>query len=139
MITFSDLRRLFRYYDALRVLVYVVCWITFFLLLALLASVWPKGALWVTKLVEPLSGLLKDLFWAAIPEPGHLVRSGGRFLASFGRKALSITSDKTQLAVQLGVLNGFLVVSIAAMISACTVMSFVKRWLIRQLLAGQQQ
>lgn len=139
MYTFLQLKRLFLVHATLKALVYVAAWALSFLALMMLGSVSPKSAIWVTKLMDPISGFVKDIFWYFIPEPGHIVRRGGKLVAFLGRKAMSLTSDKTQLGVQLGVLNGLLIVSAVAWVSHCLAMIPIRGWLIRQFLAGQQQ
>lgn len=139
MISLLQLRKLLLAHAALKIATYLAAWALCFLLLMMLGSVSPKSAIWVTKLMDPFSAFIKDLFWYFIPEPGHVVRRGGKLVAFLGRKAMSLASDKTQLAVQLTVLNGLLIVSITAWVSHCVAMIFIRRWLIRQFLAGHQQ
>ncbi len=139
MISLFQLRKLFLAHAALKVATWLAAWALCFLLLMMLGSTSPKSAIWVTKLMDPFSAFIKDLFWYFIPEPGHIVRRGGKLVAFLGRKVMSHTSDKTQLAVQLTVLNGFLIVSLAAWVSSFIAMIFIRRWLIKQFLTGHQE
>ena len=119
---------------ALRAVLRVFCWATAFLLLMIISALSPKTALALLKTVEPLSGLVKDLFWIFVPENVEFVRVIGRGLSWLGRKAASLTSARTQVAIQLGVLNGLLLVGIIGYVMHKALMFFVQRLLVLRFL-----
>lgn len=129
-----DIGRLLWKYAFIRGCVYAGSWMTMFLLLMLIMALSPKTALWLLKLVEPLSKALGDLFWMFVPESGQFIRKGGELIGRLASKVTSRMSEQNQAILQLAVLNGILLVTIAAWIAQFIAMYFVKRALIREFL-----
>ncbi|MDO8548241.1 MAG: hypothetical protein Q7R71_01045 [bacterium] len=120
-------------YETVKFCVYWGCWVAALLLLAALATMSPKAALGLLKTVEPLSGLVKDIFWAFVPQEGQLIRAAGKFFGWLGRRAARLTSDRTQVVIQLGILNGLLLVTIVAHIAKWLIMYHIRRTMVRKL------
>lgn len=107
------------------------------ILVGMVTYVSPKSALAMIKIVEPISGLVKDVIWLVLPDDLQLVREAGRLIEKAFRKATTVTSERTQVVIHMAVLNGFLFVTIGALIGRSVTMFFVRRHLVRTFVESQ--
>lgn len=125
---------LFWKYDFLRFVTYWLWWGAILTVVGVVAYVSPKSALAMIKIVEPISELVKYVIWLALPDDLQLFREAGRLIGKAFRKVTTAASERTQVAIHMAFLNGFLFVTLGAHVGRWATMGFVKKYLIRNFI-----